>query len=253
MKLGVCTNAQNLSLVEEIRYDYIELPLADVVKLNEEDFEQLKENVFKSSIRVETFNLMLPPLKITGKNVDYDKVKAYLKIAFQRAEVLGGKVIVFGSSSARNVEEFDLEKGMEQIKAYLRMCDEMLQNSPLIIAIEPLRKKESNVINLVSEGATLARSLQLKHVFLLADIFHMEEGNEPLETLLEVKDILKHVHIATKETRCAPSKNDTVYFKKVFEILKKAGYQGRVSIEGSFGDDMKKSAQEAFDVLDALR
>ena len=69
-------------------------------------------------------------------------------------------------------------------------------NLGLIIALEPLRRQESNLINTVAEAAELAGRTGCEAVMVLADFFHMQEEKESLEHLFIFREQLAHVHVA---------------------------------------------------------
>ena len=103
--------------------------------------------------------------------------------------------------------------------------------------IEPLCRRECNYINLVSEGAEWARKIGRPGVQNLADTFHMEQENEPLTAIVESADVLAHVHVADTG-RVAPGKGNFDY-TALFTILSSANYDGRISIECNWENDLE--------------
>lgn len=63
--------------------------------------------------------------------------------------------------------------GIAGIHDFLRMCNAYGEQYGVTIAIEPLNRRECNVLNTVAEGAEMVHALQLSKVRLLADAFHM--------------------------------------------------------------------------------
>ena len=55
--------------------------------------------------------------------------------------------------------------------------------------------------------------------------------NESLDTILENADIIRHIHIASPETRCYPAAGDGFDYSKLYGILSGIGYTGKISIE----------------------
>ena len=102
------------------------------------------------------------------------------------------------------------------------------------IAIEPLNRNESNIINSVAEAADIARQVDRPSIRVLADFYHMNEEREPLSRLSDYGAWLAHVHVADS-SRLAPGTGDYPYPAFVSE-LRRAGYAGAVSIECRWQD-----------------
>lgn len=250
IRFGICTGIENIDKLAEIGYDYIELSLSSVAAKTDEEFAELAAKVDASKIKVESFNGMLPgTVRVTGENVNATEQHEYLEKAFSRARRLGGKVVVFGSSAARNVPEgFPVDMAWRQVVNFLRLAERHAAAYDIVIAIEPLRRKESNIINYVSEAVMLASLYQLPHIRALGDTFHMAQGCEPLKDLTFAGPLLAHVHTANGVWRKYPAPNDGDDYSAIFKALIKGGYDGRVSIEGGC-KDFDREAPVAFEVL----
>jgi hypothetical protein len=60
MKIGWCESLQNASLLREIGYDFVELPLAPMGLEARETFEAAKREVQNSPLPPLAFNVFLP-------------------------------------------------------------------------------------------------------------------------------------------------------------------------------------------------
>ncbi len=171
IKLGICTEVKNIGIVQKCGYDYLETILAGLAAMSETDFNNAAKLADSARIRVEACNGMLPAsVRVTGPDVSAQKIHDYLDLAFSRARRLGVEVVVFGSAGARNVPEgFDTGLAWRQICNFLRIAQGHAQDYGITIAIEPLRRGESNIINLVSEAVALSAILQLPNVKALGD------------------------------------------------------------------------------------
>ncbi|MFG0252738.1 MAG: sugar phosphate isomerase/epimerase family protein [Phycisphaerales bacterium JB038] len=175
-------------------------------------------------------------LKSTGPEADHSAVLAYADLAFQRAKEVGIEVIVFGSSGSRTPpKDFDLDVAELQFVALLGKMGMLAEKHDVLVALEPLNKRETHFINTVEEGARLIRAVQHPNIWLLADIFHMLREDEPAQSLLDAGDLLKHVHIAEKAKRTAPGV-DGDDFTDYLQALKDIGYGGRISMECGWKD-----------------
>ena len=146
------------------------------------------------------------------------------------------RMIVFGSGASRKVPDgFEHKRALEQLEDHLRRWAPMAQESEVTIAMEPLRTFESNIINLVSEGAELVRRVNHPNVRLVADTFHMGCEGEGAEAIVDAGDLIVDVHCAEVEGRRAPGTIGED-LEPYFRALKDIGYQGGISIESDWKD-----------------
>jgi sugar phosphate isomerase/epimerase len=218
------------------------------------EFARAKESLAQAGIQAEAFNVMVPPqYHLTGPEADLDPVKDYLEKALARAAELGCKVIVFGSGGARRVpERWSAFDAWTQLADYLKMAAPIARANGITIAIEPLRKQETNIIHTVKEGAALAAMVDDPHVGVLGDTYHMYAEGEPFSAFVEARERLRHVHTAENVTRAFPSRGDGTDYAGMFRALNEAGYDSRVSVEGAC-KDFDAEAAAALDVLRQAR
>lgn len=232
MKFGCCAAIDQAEALYEAGYDFIE---CTVVSLMPEESEDVFKNIVKkyqeSPIPIEAFNILLPSdLKIVGESVNHQRVKDYLTSALERVHRIGAKTIVFGSGGARSFPKgFQKEKGGEQIAIFLSTVADIAEQLDLTIVIEPLNRKESNVINSIPEAVEWTKKLNRKSLKSLADFYHMVEENEPLTHLYEQRDFIHHIHVADSN-RLAPG-TGTYPYSEFASIIHKANYDSRISIE----------------------
>jgi D-psicose/D-tagatose/L-ribulose 3-epimerase len=253
VRFGCCLGAepffetleQGLATVHRNGYDYAELRLVSIAELSNRDFEAVRKIVERAPIGVPVFNVFLPrTMPLTGPQVPTKTIKAYLKRSLSRAYNLGGGCVVFGSGRARTVPQgFDRDRAQDQIYDFLKLCEEYASPADITIAIEPLNKKESNIINSVAEALQIAQQLSLAHVKVLADSYHMFQEKEPYESLQRLTGWLEHVHIADGD-RYYPGHSESggVDFAAFFRALKDSGYEGLISTEARFEDFDREGA-----------
>jgi D-psicose/D-tagatose/L-ribulose 3-epimerase len=258
VQFGCCLNAEplvdklaeGLSLLHGNGYDFVELRVAPLAALSPADFGAVARIVERSPIKAPSFNIFLPgSLSLTGPNVQTAAVRDYLEQVLPRVQALGGRLIVFGSGGARRVPDgFPVDRARRQLDEFLTMCEELAGKRNILIAIEPLNRKETNIINTVAEGFEIADRLGLGHVRLLADCYHMYLEKESYDVFRKVAKQLAHVHIADGD-RTYPGHSDKggVDFAALFRALKDIGYDGLVSTEAKSEDFAGESrASRAF-------
>ena len=261
--LGVCIGTlDNLENAASVGFDFVELGFAWLNGLEEREFERVAERVKAAGIPVRSMNGMVrSTLKLCGEQVDWDEVEAYLDSGVRRAARLGVKVVVFGSGAARRVpENFPHETAWRQLARFLERANVHAGKAGMLLAMEPLRRRECNILNLVSEGVLISSLLQLPHVGVLGDVFHMSQCAEPLEVFAHAGRLLHHVHVscacvdaASQETsRRFPGMQDRGEMAQLFEVLKRCGYSGGVSVEAGCHDFLD-DGKAAVEVLRAAR
>lgn len=262
MKYGLCVNMdardewgvgyERIAIVAELGYDYVELPLAQMTAMPEAAFErEVLGALGASGIPCRACNNFFPAdVRLTGSAADLARISAYVEAAVSRAARAGARVIVMGSSGARN-----LPRGTTQAEGYRQLADALRVIAPIAgasgihIALEPLNRLESNILNSYQSGLYLAALSGQENVGTLVDAFHFGLGNEQPSDLSICAP--SHVHFATLLGRKLPECADSAG-RAFFGALKDAGYDGRVSLEGFFGQDFEASAKLALAVLREL-
>ena len=252
MKLGCCLNMnakgeditgiESATMLALAGYDYVEISLAQIMKFNDFAFKKFLAKLGDSGISCEACNCLFPPnIRITGDNVDLISVKRYLEQAIGRTRSIGAEIIVFGSPGAKNVPQgFSHEKARRQIIEVMHIMDSIAGDG-LRIAIEPVCKREANIILNVKDGMDLYNAYKWKSIGMLVDYYHMYVENEDLSAIQSIGDVLIHTHMANPNGRVFPAEEDSVDYSPWFKALEEIEYSGRVSIE-AFADDLPKAA-----------
>jgi sugar phosphate isomerase/epimerase len=63
--------------------------------------------------------------------------------------------------------------------------------------------------------------------------------NEPLEDVERAMPWIRHVHVADKDGRVAPGESGTADYRPFFRVLKRAKYDGAVSVEATGFNDFE--------------
>jgi sugar phosphate isomerase/epimerase len=251
MRFGLCTSPENLELAGKLGFDYVEFSAASTAALGEDEFGAVKAKIDSSPIKAECFNVLYPgTIKLAGPGASAGEIKSYLEKTFERVKALGGKTVVFGSGRSRAFpEDVPFKKSYRELVNIVKLMGETAGSFGIVIAIEPLNRSETNCINSLIEGAMLEADVNMPSVGLLADLFHILKEKEALGNIQAVKE-LKHTHVAVLEGRAFPVVFDPDV-TAFFENLKKAGYAGTMSIEGST-ENLAKDAAAALAILRSL-
>ncbi|GAE94309.1 hypothetical protein JCM21714_3456 [Gracilibacillus boraciitolerans JCM 21714] len=229
--VGVCGTIEDAQIIKEAGYNFLECTVTSLMPEDDQQFDAIWEKYKKCPLPIETCNILLPgDLPVTGPNVETARIRSYIDTAMHRVKMIGADTVVFGSGKARSFPEgFSKIEAEAQIIVFLTMVAQVIEPLHITLVIEPLNKKESNIINSVPEAIELAKKISHPSIQVLADLYHMEEEKEPLSHLITAKDCLKHVHVADSG-RMAPGRG-TYPYREFKQYLAEAGYNNRISIE----------------------
>lgn len=250
VQIGYCGGMNEIDQVKKAGFDYIELHAAEIAALPDADFEKLREKLKSAGIPSPAANVFIPAsVRLTGPNVNKEQEMAYVRKALDRASELGMTTVVFGSGSARQVPDgFPKEEAFAQLIDFCKRLAVEARARKIIIAIEPLRYEESNIINSMTEGLRLVDAVHDPNIQLNLDYYHLEMVKEDPAIILKAASHIAHVHMANPTGRVFPLRWDEYNYGPFFENLRKIGYDKEMSIEAS-SKDFATEAPEAIAFL----
>ena len=229
MKFGMCAPLANLERALEAGADYIEVNNARLTEMSDEEFEKHLAVAQKHPGSVLASNgFFLPEITLTGENQSPD-IRSFIEKSLDRLARLGVETIVFGSGKARNCP---MEKALEQVAEVSAMIADIGKPYGMVSIVEPLYKKECNVINTVAESCSTARAANRENCKGLVDLFHFMNEAERLSDLLPLVPELGHVHICSS-ARKMPYYDDCTNYKAFLDTLREGGYDAKISCEGA--------------------
>jgi D-psicose/D-tagatose/L-ribulose 3-epimerase len=262
VRYGLCLNMdakdrwgvgyERIGQLAKIGYDYVELPLAQMLDMPDSAFEQeVLERLEVAGIPCGACNNLFPAgVRLTGPGVDAQQISDYAERAMSLAGRVGASVVVMGSSGARNLDAGVMPaSGFRQLAKALSILAPAAKKRGIRIAIEPLNRLESNILNSYISALYLAALSGQPNVGALVDGYHFGMVNEPMDDLLI--EAPGHVHYAELLHRALPQ-HPAPFGRAFFRHLKESGYSGTVSAEGYAGADFEHRAALALDVLREL-
>lgn len=237
MIFGCCASIDKAESVKRAGFDYLEATVTSLIPDEDDNkFAPVLKQYQDSPVPVAAFNVFLPrDLKVVGPDIDQARLERYVSRALARIQAVGATIAVFGSGGSRSVPEgFSRSQATDQIVEFLQLVADAAEQTDVTIAIEPLNRKESNIINSVAEGVEIAKRVNRPSIQVLADFYHMDEDDEPLDAISEYKEWLAHIHVADTG-RLAPGTGSYPYATFV-DQLRQADYQGMVSVECRWND-----------------
>ena len=256
VKLGVCADPAEAPALHDAGFEFIELHVQNHLKTEESEgvFADALQRIAASALPALAANCFVPGhLKITGPEVDLDALRAYVTVAFERAERAGISTIVFGSGGARRIPEgFDRDVAWSQLVTFGQLIGPLAEDHGVTVVVEPLNEtlEACNVLTSVGECGRYVEDVDHPHVRLLVDSYHWSLDDDSRDAIVQYGGLLQHVHIATTESRVPPG-FEPCDFSAFFDALKDADYDGPISIEARW-EDMPAQASEAFDALQRL-
>jgi D-psicose/D-tagatose/L-ribulose 3-epimerase len=238
VQVGYCTTLGNLDAAKAAGFDYVELSTSEIAALSDADFEQAAARIRQAGIPVPATNLFLPAtLKVTGPAIDRDRQMAYARKAFTRLARLGTQIVVFGSGGARQVPDgFPKEQAFQQLIEFGRRIAAEAKARGITIAIEPLRREETNIINSAAEGLSLVNAIGDANFQLMIDFYHLASEQEDPAVIVRAGSHVRHLHTANPQGRVFPRTWEEYDYAPFFAALRQIGYDKRLSVEASTKD-----------------
>lgn len=245
MRYGICTGIENAGLLASLGYDYIELSVTKTMQIEPEALKTYRAGLGASGIAAETFNILFPKtMNLVDGSVSREELRAYLGQAMELIASFDGKVVVFGSGKCRTCPpEIKYIDAYQRLVEAFQVTGEAAAEHGIQVVIEPLSRKETNMICTVAEGALLQNDVARENVGLLADYFHVCANHDNVADIASIKEF-GHIHIASGNGRRYPLPDDGEDYTGLFKALKAIGYDGRMSIEGKT-DNIEADAKAA--------
>lgn len=213
----------------------------------ESQFEKQLAALKKSALPVLACNGFIRPknLRCVGADATPDDVLQWADTTFKRAKRAGVKFIVFGSSGSRRLKDgWTKQQADKQFIALLKKMGPLASAQDVTVVLEQLNEKECNYINRIAEGAEIVRSVGHPNIRMLGDLYHMAVMGDTPEDLEKAMDVVVHMEIAEKKGRTPPGVNGDDS-RPFFQVLRKVGYQGAISIESRWKAEQLSNAFEA--------
>lgn len=232
MRIGICTTIDHSSALKSAGFEYIEPALVPIAAMNE---KEIISYAAASAVPALVFNNFFDrnAHKLVGEDVDFTLLADYIRTALKNVATLGCKVAVLGSGYSRRVPEgYDKARALSQFESVVILAGKIAAEYHIVIAVEPLNYRETNLLNTVAETAAFVRGIGMDHVGITADFYHIVQNGEGWDGLYQNADMLRHVHICHPETRMLPKPGDGFDYGNFKTILYRIGYDGLVSVEG---------------------
>ena len=230
------TTAENLDLIDKaakMGFETFEIGLEDPSHVDPAKFnERLKAN----NMRVVVCGAFGPTRDLTHEDPKYRQESLdYIKKALEICEKCGSPVLAGPMYSAvgkrRHVPPDQKKKEWDLAVAGIRKAAKMATDHGVKLAIEPLNRFETDLINCSEQCERLINDIGEKNVGFHLDTFHMniEEKNSG-DAIRRAGSRLLHFH-ACENDRSAPGSGVNIDWENVAKALKDVKYEGDAVIE----------------------
>ncbi|HUU03761.1 MAG TPA: sugar phosphate isomerase/epimerase family protein [Myxococcota bacterium] len=176
-----------------------------------------------------------------------ERIEGHLPLA-----ALACAPVIIGLIRGRTRPGVARQKAMSWITEALGECAEAAGAAGVRLAIEPICRAETDLINNAAEGMGLIGEVGAENLGLLLDSYHMSREESSIEdTLRRCFGKLFHVHLADSN-RCRPGAGE-LDFAAILGTLAGLGYRGWVSGEFLPEPDADTAAREALEYLSSIK
>lgn len=254
MKFGIntfvwvspCTTAdvkELAPLVKRMGFDILEIACENPALL---DISEIKRVLADHQLEGIICGAFGPDRDLASQNPVYvDNSKMYIRWLIDAAAEIGSSIVAgpMYSSVGKAHLETDTERKAEWDRsvAGVREMAQYASSKGIKLALEPLNRFETDMINVVDQGWEFIRQTGMDNVGFHLDTFHMHlEEKNSASAIKAANPRIFHFH-ACENDRGVPGTGQ-VYWQSIASALKEMDYQGPVVIE-SFTDQVKEIAR----------
>jgi sugar phosphate isomerase/epimerase len=137
---------------------------------------------------------------------------------------------IIGSMQGCVEEGVEREQALTWLAESLDKLGQKAASRGVNLIFEPLNRYETNLVNTLSDGIDLIKSLNCDNVFLLADLFHMNIEEESIAgSIRAAAKYIGHVHFVDSNRRSAGMGH--IDLAEVAKALSEIGFSGYASAE----------------------
>ena len=245
MRLALCNEllkgpwSRVVATAAELGYEGLEVApftlAEDVRRLGRAERERLREEAESHGLRVTGLHWLLvsppglhlahPDEAVRRRTVEYMGELARL------CSDLGGEVMVLGSPRQRStLPGQSREEAWSLLRESLRACSRAAEEYGVVIALEPLARHLTDVVNTAREAIRMVEEVGSPALRINLDVYSMtDEGRPYAEIIREVGGLLANFH-ANDTNGLGPGMGAADY-RSIIGALREVGYGGWLSVE----------------------
>jgi sugar phosphate isomerase/epimerase len=244
---------ERLASLSSLGFDGVELAIRDPKLL---DAEELIERLRRHALRVPAIGtgqayveegLLLVSASAEVRRAALERVLSHLPFAARL-----GAVVIVGLIGTSSLDGQTVDRALDSLASALRVIAAEASALGVRIAVEPVNRYESPLLQTVDDGLRLLAALDADNVGLLLDTFHMNiEETSTADAVRRAGDRIFHVHVADSN-RWYPGAGH-VDFSGILAALDDVAYGGFLSGEFLPNPSPDESATLYLDTMTALQ
>ncbi|MEM7128858.1 MAG: sugar phosphate isomerase/epimerase family protein [Chloroflexota bacterium] len=227
---GNVTEAEMVLLpkIKEMGYDGVEIPIFDPKAI---DVSMIRQAISDSGLRYTTSTAMAKGLSL----IDADSSKqgfAWMQQVIRTAAALGANLLCgpmcvpVGELRGRGYSEEEWERCVHSFQEIGKIA----ADEGVTIALEPLNRFETFMLNTVDDGVKLMDQVNHPSVGLLLDTFHMHiEEKSIANAIRRAGKHIKHFHCSENDRGTVGT--GQVAWEETFQALDEINYDGWMVVE----------------------
>lgn len=215
----------------------VELPLESVGDWSASRARDLLDSL---GLRAVVVGAMGPGRSLLERAGNVAATQQYLTVCIQAARTLGATVVAgpfyapTGVTWRMSAEE--REDAAAQLRRNLAPLADLAGDNGVTLAIEPLNRYETSVVNTVEQALDVFGPLLGRGVGLALDTYHLNiEEKRPTDAIRAAGAAIAHVQVCGSDR--GPVGDDHTDWPAVLAALDDAGYDGILGVESFTGDN----------------
>lgn len=210
------------------------------------DVEVVKETLKENQLEGIVCGVFGPDRNICSSDPEICKnARKYILWLIDAAAQLGSETVcgpMYSSVGKDHIEDpVERQKEWQKAVSEIKEMAEAAQKKGVLLAMEPLNRFETDMINVVSQGLKFIDETGMENVGFHLDTFHMHlEEKDSADAIRKAGKKIFHFH-ACENDRGVPGTGQ-VRWKEIAKALKDIDYQGPIVIE-SFTNQVKEIAR----------
>ena len=240
---------RRFAMISRLGYDGVELLIENPRGVDVEKLKRLAESCNLEVPAIGTgptylrYGLSFVDLNQKIRRAAVKRVKNYLTLASKL-----NALVIIGLIRGKIGADASYKRAWRRVKHCLSKCALAAEDFGVMMALEPINRYETNIINTLDEASQMVDELRSGQVKVMADTFHMNiEEASIAEALLRAWERLIHVHVADSN-RLAPGMGH-LNFSEIISTLKAIKYNGYVSAEILLRPSFPIAAQKTIEYL----
>ena len=229
--------------VADLGFDILEVCIEDPTRVSASTIRQAAE---EAGVGISVCGAFGPDRDVSHEDSERRQMALdYLKFCIDLAAEVGSPNVIGPMYSATGKTRLLPEEVREQQRNWaargLREAADYAGERGVGLAIEPLNRFETDLVNTVEQGLDLCERIDRDNVGLLLDTFHMNIEEKSIPDAIRAAGLrVRHFH-ACENDRGAPGSGH-VEWNEVLSALGDVGFDGTVAIE-SFTPEIQEIAR----------